>query len=124
MIRNLEPGIPEKALRHPGPERKTCSLRFGVLRSSFVLFFFLFLLLLVCLIPQRNQKIQFCRFRRDVFFSGLFAISGSSGKASGGDFGRVLTCFPASFRTIFRSQFPEKIVEHPFKLLLKPFKGP
>ena len=46
------------------------------------------------------------------------------GKSFRGDFWRVLTCFPGSFRSIFRSKFPEKIAENPFKTLLKPFKGP
>ena len=46
------------------------------------------------------------------------------GKSFRGDFWRVLTCFPSSFRSIFRTKFPEKIAENPFKTLLKPFKGP
>ena len=47
--------------------------------------------------------------------TGLFAISGSSGKALG---------FPASFRSIFRTKFPEKIAGNSFKAPLKSFKGP
>ena len=46
------------------------------------------------------------------------------GKSFRGDFWRVLTCFPGSFQSIFRSKFPEKIAEHPFKTFSKPFKGP
>ena len=46
------------------------------------------------------------------------------GKSFRGDFWRVLTCFPGSFRSIFRSKFPEKIAKNPLKTLLKPFKGP
>ena len=46
------------------------------------------------------------------------------GKSFRGDFWRVLTCFPASFRSIFRTKFPEKIAEHPLKPFLRLFKGP
>ena len=46
------------------------------------------------------------------------------GKSFRGDLGRVLTCFPDSFRSIFQTKFPEKIAENYFDTLLKPFKGP
>ena len=47
--------------------------------------------------------------------TGLFAISGYSGGASGKCFGlfwAVLTCFSDSFPSIFRSKFPTKIDKH------------
>ena len=54
--------------------------------------------------------------------TGLFAISGYSGKASGSFFD-LLTCFSGSFRSIFGTKFRVKIANNPFKDLLKPFNS-
>ena len=62
----------------------------------------------------------------DSNLTGLFAICYFRvlGKSFRGDLWRFLTCFPGSFRTIFRAKFPEQIAENPLKTFLKPFKGP
>ena len=55
-----------------------------------------------------------CWFDFGVFTHWFISYFQLFGKRFRDDFGRFLTCFPGSFRSIFRVKNQEKILEHPY----------